>query len=241
MSHQTCLRDAPRERDVAIDAGPHNTKKLRRMRTELLIRFPGNSVTPARAPAMQGFVDMHSRARRDQRSLARPSVRESDAPHKITGAPLGAWAVRGSGRRAGRRGLADDGHPVQSAGLAGEYDVDGDQDDRGADVGQRPRRRTRPTGGEPRRARPQPHPVPGLRPAGRRRRARRDGPRARLRGVSSVYYSIAVAPSAGGVAASVALSALLVSVCVGQFGGVQRIQNGYTARDPWTFARRARG
>lgn len=59
--------------------------------------------------------------------------------------------------------------------------------------------------------------------------------------VSSVYYSIAVAPSAGGVAASVALSALLVSVCVGQFGGVQRIQNGYTARDPWTFARRARG
>lgn len=59
--------------------------------------------------------------------------------------------------------------------------------------------------------------------------------------VSSVYYSIAIAPSAGGVAASVALSALLVSVCVGQFGGVQRIQNGYTARDPWTFARRARG
>lgn len=72
---------------------PHNAKKLRRKRTELLIRFPGNSVTPARAPAMQGFVDMHSRARRDQRSLAPSTVRESDAPHKITGAPLGAWAV----------------------------------------------------------------------------------------------------------------------------------------------------
>lgn len=42
---------------------------------------------------MQGFVDMHSRARRDQRSLAPSSVPESDAPHKITGAPLGAWAV----------------------------------------------------------------------------------------------------------------------------------------------------
>ena len=56
--------------------------------------------------------------------------------------------------------------------------------------------------------------------------------------ISGVYYATAVNPSASAVVIAAALSVLLVSVCVGQFGGVQRIQNGYLARDPWTFARR---
>lgn len=33
---------------------------------------------------------------------------------------------------------------------------------------------------------------------------------------------------------------LFVAVCAGQFWGVQRIQNGYLARDPWRSARRVR-
>ena len=69
---------------------PHNAKKLRRKRTELLIRFPGNSVTPARAPAMQGFVDVRLRARRDQRSLA-PSTLRHDTEHGKS--PRRAWVV----------------------------------------------------------------------------------------------------------------------------------------------------
>jgi hypothetical protein len=35
-----------------------------------------------------------------------------------------------------------------------------------------------------------------------------------------------------------AWTALFVAVCVGQFGGVQRIQNGYLARDPASLTRR---
>lgn len=55
---------------------------------------------------------------------------------------------------------------------------------------------------------------------------------------SSVFYAIAVAPSPSGAAMGAALTALFAAVCVGQFGGVQRIQNGYLARDPASLARR---
>lgn len=51
--------------------------------------------------------------------------------------------------------------------------------------------------------------------------------------VSMVFYAILVSPLVS-LAVSSALAALLFGVCgVGQFGGVQRIQNGYAHRDPW--------
>ena len=58
---------------------------------------------------------------------------------------------------------------------------------------------------------------------------------------SMVYYGAVVQPSAATVAIAVASTALFAAVCIGQFGGVQRIQRGYTARDPRTFARRGSG
>lgn len=54
--------------------------------------------------------------------------------------------------------------------------------------------------------------------------------------ISMVYYSLAVQPSTSGTVIAAALSILLVAVCIGQFGGVQRIQNGYLARDPAPLA-----
>lgn len=52
--------------------------------------------------------------------------------------------------------------------------------------------------------------------------------------------AIATGAPAWEVVLWLAWGVLFTAVCVGQFGGVQRIQNGHTARDPWTFARRNR-
>ncbi|PWJ26191.1 hypothetical protein ATK17_2337 [Branchiibius hedensis] len=52
--------------------------------------------------------------------------------------------------------------------------------------------------------------------------------------------AIVRADPASFVIMAAAETVLLAAVCAGQFGGVQRIQNGYVSRDPATFARRHR-
>lgn len=59
--------------------------------------------------------------------------------------------------------------------------------------------------------------------------------------ITSVVRGIVVGQETWEVVLWTGWSIVLVAVCVGQFGGVQRIQNGYLPRDPSPFARRARG
>lgn len=58
--------------------------------------------------------------------------------------------------------------------------------------------------------------------------------------VSLTFYAAVVVPDASLLTAAVGWSGLSIAVMIGQFGGVQRIQNGYSARDPWGFDRRRR-
>lgn len=50
--------------------------------------------------------------------------------------------------------------------------------------------------------------------------------------ISGIFSAIAMRPSASGLVISIGLAILLGTVCAGQFGGVQRIQNGHLPRDP---------
>ena len=53
-----------------------------------------------------------------------------------------------------------------------------------------------------------------------------------------IFYATLVAPSASGLVVGVLGAVLFIAVTIGQFGGVQRIQNGYARRDPWWDSRR---
>ncbi|QEW03996.1 hypothetical protein [Microbacterium lushaniae] len=58
--------------------------------------------------------------------------------------------------------------------------------------------------------------------------------------VSMIYYFVAVSPDPAFVVAACLWSVLFLAVTAGQFGGVQRIQNGYGHRDPLGHDRRMR-
>ncbi len=59
--------------------------------------------------------------------------------------------------------------------------------------------------------------------------------------VTGVVRGIVVGQETWEVVLWTCWSIVFVAVCIGQFGGVQRIQNGYLPRDPSPLARRARG
>ena len=57
--------------------------------------------------------------------------------------------------------------------------------------------------------------------------------------ISLVWFGLAVQPLPALVVIAACWSVLFVAVMIGQFGGVQRWQNGYSHRDPLGFERRA--